>query len=356
MPKKKQNGPTIADVARESGVGSMTVSRVLNGGKYVKAHTAEKVRRAIAKLEYRPNEAARILRGQSTRTIGLVIPNLADPFFSACAHAVQQVAAMRDYVTLLLACESDVEEEDQTLALLKSRNISGLLICPSRMDSPRLLQELQDRGVPVVTIDRTVPGLNANEVMVENAEGTQKAVDHLIEHGHRRILCVGYDSQFNSISQRMDGYRKAMANAGLKPQILVVENEADVPRALLKKLRGPNPPTALFTMNNVTTTQALQLLQRENIEVPQQLAIAGFDDFDLATLLAVPLTAVRQPAAEIGRSGTRILLDSIQSDVPMHQRAHSRIVLPTELVVRRSCGCEAPPKIVPLSEQLALAR
>lgn len=348
MPSKKQNGPTIADVARESGVGSMTVSRVLNGGKYVKANTAEKVRRAIAKLEYRPNEAARTLRGQATRTIGLVIPNLADPFFSACAHAVQQAAAMRDYVTLLLACESDVEEEDQTLALLKSRNISGLLIFPSRMNSPRQLQELQDRGVPVVTLDRTVPGLNTDEVMVENAEGTQKAVDHLIEHGHRRILCVGYDSQFNSIIQRIEGYRRAMANAGLKSQELIVENEADVPRALLKKLRGPNAPTALFTLNNVTTTHVLHLLQRENIDVPRQLAIAGFDDFDLAALLAVPLTAVRQPAAEIGRSGTRLLLDSIQSDVPIHDRAHSRIVLPTELVVRRSCGCEAPPKIASL--------
>ncbi len=98
----------------------------------------------------------------------------------------------------------------------------------------------------------------------------------------------------------------------------------------------------------MTTTQVLHLLQRENIEVPRQLAIAGFDDFDLAALLAVPLTAVRQPAAEIGRSGTRLLSDSIQSDVPMHDRAHSRIVLPTELVVRRSCSCEAPPKIATL--------
>jgi LacI family transcriptional regulator len=345
MPRKHSKSPTIADVARESGVGSMTVSRVLNGAKYVKADTAEKVRRAIAKLEYHPNEAARTLRGQATRTIGLVIPNLADPFFSACAHAVQQAAAMRDYVTLLLACESDVEEEDQALALLKSRNISGLLIFPSRMDSPHQLNELQDRGVPVITLDRTVPGLHADEVMVENAEGTLKAVDHLIEHGHRRILCVGYDSQFNSINQRIDGYKKAMTNAGLKPQMLIVENEAAVPRALLKRLQGPNPPSALFTLNNVTTAQVLHLLQRENIDVPRQLAIVGFDDFDLAALLAVPLTAVRQPAAEIGRSGTRLLLDSIQSGVPLRDRAHSRIVLPTELVIRRSCGCEAPPKI-----------
>lgn len=345
MPRKQKNGPTISDVARESGVGSMTVSRVLNGGKYVKADTAEKVRQAILRLEYLPNEAARTLRGQSTRTIGLVIPHLADSFFSSCAHAVQQTAAAHGYTTILLACESDVDVEDQDLALLKSRNISGLLIFPSRMDSPHQLQDVQARGIPVITLDRTVPGVRAGEVMVENAGGAIKAVNHLVEHGHRRILCVGYDSQYSSISQRIDGYRKAISEAGLKPQMLIVDGEGDVQRALSKRLHSPNPPTALFALNNVTSIHILHVLQRENIEVPKEIAIVGFDDFDMAGMLAVPLTTVRQPSAEIGRSGTRLLLDSIRTGMAPADGPNSRMILPTELIIRRSCGCVALPKI-----------
>lgn len=346
MPRKKQKNPTIADVARESGVGSMTVSRFLNGGKYVSDDAAGRVRRAIEKLGYHPNEAARILRGQTTRTVGLIIPNLTDPFFSACAHAAQQIAAEQGYATLLLTSESDKDAEVRALTLLKSRNITGILIFPSQMDSSDPLQELQARGVPVVTLDRTLRGLNAGEVMVENAEGAAKAVNHLLEHGHHRILCVGYDSQYDSITQRIEGYRKAMTDAGLKPQTLIAEDGPAVARAVLKRIHAPNPPSALFTMNNVTTTHVLHLLQRENIQVPHDIAIVGFDDFDLATLFAVPLTAVRQPAAEIGRSGARLLLEHIRAGAPFGNGIYSRITLPTELVVRRSCGCEAPPKIV----------
>jgi len=351
MPQKKKKDPTIADVARESGVGSMTVSRVLNGGKYVSAEAEKRVRSAIQKLGYHPNEAARILRGQAPRTIGLIVPNLADPFFSACAHAAQQMALKHGYATLLLTCEADVDAEDRALALLRSRNAAiGVLIFPSRLDSARQLQEMQAKGVPVVTLDRTIPGLHAGEVMVENTEGAQKAVDHLILHGHRNIVCVGYDSQFNSIAQRIEGYRRAIADAGLKPQILLAGDEAAVPRMVLKRLRSADAPSALFSLNNVTTAHLLHLLQRENIRVPEQIAIVGFDDFDLAALLAVPLTAVRQPAAEIGRSGTRLLLNLIQArsagtNGNGANGAGSRIVLPTELVIRRSCGCQAPPKI-----------
>lgn len=351
MPGTKKKDPTIADVARESGVGSMTVSRVLNGGKYVSAEAEKRVRVAIQKLGYHPNEAARILRGQAPRTIGLVVPNLADPFYSACAHAAQQMALKHGYATLLLTCETDVDAEDRALALLRSRNAAtGVLIFPSRLDSAVQLLEMQAKGVPVVTLDRTIPGLHAGEVMVENAEGAEKAVDHLILHGHKSILCVGYDSQLNSIAQRIEGYRKAIEAAGLKPQVLLAGDAAAVPRLVLKRLRSADAPSALFSLNNVTTTHLLHLLQREEIHVPKQVAIVGFDDFDLAALLAVPLTAVRQPAAEIGRSGTRLLLNLIQARLSGANGngadgMSSRIVLPTELVIRRSCGCDAPPKI-----------
>jgi LacI family transcriptional regulator len=346
MPRRRSTGPTIADVARESGVGTMTVSRVVNGGQLVSAATANKVRAAIEKLGYQPNEAARILKGQVPRTIGLIVPNLADPFFSICAHAAQQMAAKFGYTTLLLAAERDPESGTSELAMMKFRNIAGILIAPTDPDCLGQLQEMRKQGIPVVMLDRTFPGLDAGEVMVENDEGAQKAVNHLIEHGHESILCIGYDSQFNSIGLRISGYEKAMQRAGLKPRLAVVNGSEAVAPKMLQRLHSAKPPTALFTLNNVTTMKVLEALQRENIAVPQDLAIVGFDDFELAPLLAVPLTTVRQPAAELGRSATRLLLDWIRGSSGSGARTlHARVVLPTELVIRRSCGCEPIRKI-----------
>ena len=160
--------------------------------------------------------------------------------------------------------------------------------------------------------------------------------------GHSRILCAGYDSQFNSIGQRIEGYEKAMTEAGLRPQFVVVDEGTAVGPKVLQKIRSPKAPTALFTLNNVTTTQVLQTFQKENIHIPEDIAIVGFDDFELAPLLAVPLTAVRQPAAQLGQSATRILLDWIHRAAGQDTRSlHAHVVLPTELVIRRSCGCES---------------
>lgn len=341
MARKSVGTPTIADVARESGVGTMTVSRVINGGKLVKNVTAARVRAAIDKLGYEPNEAARILKGQSARIIGLIVPDLADTFFSICAHAVQEMAAKNGYLTLLLASERDRDSEAKELAMMKSRNVAGILIVPSSSGCIGHLKELQARGIPVVILDRTFPGLTASEVMVENREGASKAVNHLLDHGHSSILCVGYDSQFNSVGQRIEGYESAMLTAGLKPQFLVLGESSLIGPQVVKRLRSPKPPTALFTLNNVTTINVLSTLQREKIQIPGEVAIIGFDDFDLASLLAVPLTAVRQPAAELGRSATRLLLDGIRSRHSGLGSASTRVVLPIELVIRRSCGCEA---------------
>ncbi len=344
MPRRLRTVPTIADVARECGVGSMTVSRVMNGKKHVSDAMTKRVRAAIVKLGYEPNEAARILKGQPPRTIGLIVPDLADPFFSTCAHAVQQLAAKHGYMTLLFACEGQKNTEAEELRMMKSRNIAGILIVPSNVSSDHELKELRARGVPIVMLDRTLPDLDAGEVMVENREGAHKAINHLIEHGHRQILCVGYDSRFNSIGQRISGYREAMTEAGLKPQLLILNRETAISPQLLKRLRSTQRPSALFTLNNVTTTNVLHALQRANISVPRELAIIGFDDLDLASLLAVPLTAVRQPVAELGRSAARLLLDWIRFG-SRAEYLSPRVILPTELVIRQSCGCEPPPKL-----------
>lgn len=339
MPRKSSDRPTIGDVARECGVGRMTVSRVVNGGQRVSPETAAKVREAIRRLGYVPNEAARILKGHEPKTIGLIVPDLADTFFSICAHAVQQHAAKHGYLTLLLASERDPASEATELALMKSRDIAGLLIVPSSPHSVKQLAEASARGVPVVMLDRTFPGLTAAEVTVENEEGAANATRHLLQHGHRNILCLGYDSQFNSVSQRIRGYERAMRQAGLEPELLITDLPHELAAKLRARLKSPKQPTALFSLNNVTTIHALRFLQMENIPIPAELAIIGFDDFEMAPLLRVPLTAIRQPAAEMGRTAAELLLEWLRNRHQNRGMLSRRILLPTELIIRRSCGC-----------------
>ncbi len=339
MSTRSRSVVTIADVARACGVGTMTVSRVINGKKHVSEEMALRVEEAIARLNYQPNEAARTLKGRTSRTIGLIVPSLSDPFFSQCAHAVQQVAAEQGYMTMLFACEANRSVEAEELSQMRARNIAGILIVPSSENSLEQLQELRRSGMPVVMIDRTFAGIDAGEVMVENLEGAFRATNHLIDHGHRRILCVGYDREYNSIGERIEGYKKAMQTAGLSQQYILVKRGVPIGPKVVASLRSAKPPSAVFTLNNVTSVAVLSALKREEIRIPQQLAIIGFDDFELASLLAVPLTAVRQPATELGRHATRMLIDSLRTGNG-GERMTSRIVLPTELILRQSCGCE----------------
>jgi LacI family transcriptional regulator len=331
---------TISDVAREAGVAQMTVSRVVNGGNYVSASVQKRVREAIEKLGYQPNEAARILKGQKARIIGLIVPTLADTFFSTCANAVQEVATRYGYMTLIQTSSSRTEVETTEIDMMVSRNVAGLILIPMEQKASGRLAEVQASGVPIVTLDRVVKGLNANEVLVENALGAEEAVRHLIWHGHKQIACLGYDTELLSIHERIQGYTNAMREAGLQPQIWKVDSSKSIPAILQRKLEGAQGPTALFTLNNVTTIQTLHALQTMGIKLPKDLALAGFDDLELASLLTVPITVVRQSAHELGRTGAKLLFDMIRSGVSPKEMPKTRLILPTELVIRNSCGCK----------------
>jgi LacI family transcriptional regulator len=333
---------TISDVAREAGVAQMTVSRVVNGGNYVSAGVQKRVREAIEKLGYQPNEAARILKGQKARIIGLIVPTLADAFFSACANSVQDVATRHGYMTLIQTSSSRAEVETSEIDMMVSRNVAGLILIPMEQKASPRLAEVQASGVPIVTIDRVIKGLNANEVLVENTQGAEDAVRHLIWHGHKRIACLGYDTELLPIQERIEGYTIAMKEAGLQPQVWKVESSRAIAGLLQRKLQGPQPPTALFTLNNVTTIQTLHALQGLGVRLPKDLALVGFDDIELASLLTVPITVVRQSAHELGRTGAKLLFDMIRGAASPKDAPKTRLVLPTELVIRNSCGCKTP--------------
>jgi LacI family transcriptional regulator len=335
--------PTVADVARVAGVGAITVSRFVNGTSYVSAEKQKKIRAAINKLGYRPNQAARILKGQRAKIIGLIIPDLSDPFFGRCASAIEDYASTRGYMTLIVASKRNQEFQENEFAMMIGQQVAGLVIVPS-LPSESLRQFAQS-NVPIVALDRPLQGVVADEVVVENLGGAQTAVEHLIWHGHKRIACIGYDKTSYSIGHRILGYTNAMQIAGLKPEIYDTIETLDETLKLLRQWKkSSDRPTAIFSLNNVSTHHLVQALREVDLAIPQKVALIGFDDLELAALLSPPLTVVRQPAANLGTQAARILFERIGVASPPENGFGIKLVLPVEFVIRSSCGCTASAK------------
>ncbi len=332
--------PTLSQVARKAGVGTTTVSRVINGGDRVSPETLAHVRRVIEALGYTPSQAARTLKGQRTKTIGLVIPSIADPFFSSLAEAAQAVARENDSLLIVTTTGNDARAEIENLNVLIRHRVDGLLIVPANSRS-QVLRELVARvAFPVVAIDRPVAGSSIVSVVADNFEGAMTGTQHLIGHGYKRIVCLTGENTLYTIRKRMGGYRKAMESAGL-PCIFdtSVKDYKSAESAIEKLLSGPDAPDAIFSTKNSTTIFAFEVLQKLNVAVPQAVGLLGFDDFELASRLRPSISVIQQPVEEIGRQAAEALfrqLDERETDAPVQTR------LKTLLIPRNSCGCTAP--------------
>ncbi len=336
MPNRKKQ-PTIADVAREAGMGIMTVSRVLNGHQSVSDATRKSVLAAIARMGYRPNEAARLLAGQKAKTIGLIVPDISDSFFASCCHKVQEVARSYGYLTLIVASERSQVLELQEADHMASRKVAGLLIAPSGEDD-RKLRSLYPPETPIVALDRPLAQVEGDAVIAENRGGTEQAVKHLVAHGHRNIICIGYDENVFSIHERVEAYFSTMQASSLKPKYFGDIRTTEAFESLMRKLlKGKGAPTALFCLNHRTTVQALQVMKLLRVRIPEDIALIGFDDVDLGNVLTPTLTTVSQSPLDLGYRGAMLLFERIRN--PTMGIGFAKIVLPTKLIIRESCGC-----------------
>lgn len=329
--------PTMRDVARVANVGTTTVSRVINGGHRVKPATMARVEQAILSLGFRPNHAARVLKGQRTRTIGIIVPSIADPFFAAFASAAQQVARSRGYVAILGACDSDRHAEESQVEELARHRVDGLLICVSFPRNRRLLALLEALRMPVVTFDRPIPRSTFPRVIVDNRKAARDAVRHLIGHGHRHVACFRSARSLFTTRQRVEGYRDAIRQYGY-PEMISEDglSQEAVHRSLVQMLDSNTPPAAIFSTKNQVTIFLFNALQALGCSVPRDIALIGFDDFDSAAVISPSVTVVRQPVIEIGTRATLTLFEQIEQP-SCHK--NERVVLDTELYIRESCGC-----------------
>ena len=330
--------PTIKDVATRASVGSMTVSRLLNHSGYVSEDAAARIHRAIEELGYRPNETARALRGQKTHTIGIVVPYLYDPFFAMCAHAVNTVARKNGYSTILTTSNEDTEIEYAEAQLMLRRNAEGLIVIPAE-DGCSHLSQPEFLETEIVAVDRPLKDRRCCSVLVDNSKGTSHAVEHLISaHGHKRIAFASLNDHLYTFRMRFAGYNHAMQQAGLEPIPMVYcPSEQATSRVLLAALRGPQPPTAIFTANGLTTRYVLKALLEAGVHIPSDLALVAFDDLDMAEVLEPRLSVVRQPAQELGRVAANLLFEHLNKGDQLPNK--ERVVLPVQWIPRESCGC-----------------
>jgi len=346
MPKSQPSTPTIREVAKLAHVGLMTVSRVINNHPSVRPSTRKKVEAAILQLGYRQNEAARLLKGQRAKLIGLIVPDLSDTFFATCAHTVQQIARQHGYMTLVVSSERDADLEFQEAELMASRKVSGLLIVTSTKPGDERLRQLQSTGLAIVAFDRPLPGADTDCVLVENRAGAEEATLHLIEHGHRRIACIGYDEDAYTVHERVQGYKHQMIVSGLKPQFATNLSSLDAVRHwLADALSAKTPPTAIFSLNHRTSAFILQSLSERKIRIPEDMALIGFDEFDLAAIVSPPLTTVAQSPVELTRRSMTLLFEGIQKTHDGVVSSPAKVLLPVKLMVRGSCGPHHPPVV-----------
>jgi LacI family transcriptional regulator, galactose operon repressor len=329
--------PTMRDVAVLAGVSLKTVSRVINDEPNVAAATAERVISAITELGFQRNDLARSLRqGGTSSTLGLVIEDVANPFYSAIAQAVESVARDRGYMLITASCEEDPDRERELVQALLRRRVDALLLVPASRDHAYLARETAD-GTPVVFLDRPPSGLDADCVLLDNLGGARAATEHLLARGHERIAVVGDPDDLFTAAERLAGYRQALDAAGVPVrEDLVRLGTHDVAQAEtvvreLLNLPDDRRPTAVFAGNNRHTIGALRALNT----AARRVALVGFDDFELADLLGI--TVVRHDSPQMGAQAAALAFGRLDGG----DRPPRRVVVPTELVVRGSG--EVPP-------------
>ena len=328
--------PTLADVAKIAGVGVMSVSRVVNGTRKVSPETEERVRAAIRRIGYEPNEAARVLKGHRAKILGLIVPDLADPFFATCANAIQEAAREAGYMTLMAASSRQPNVERQQADVMMQRQIAGLIVIPTGLENDYYVNA-RGSGLPIVSLDRPLENVDADAVLVDNREASMKLVEHLVGHGHKNILCIMDEYRMFTDKERLAGYMQAMREAKLQTRVCMVGPiSGAIAEQLPEILNSESRPTAIFSASDLLTVQLLRQLQSMNIRIPQEIALVAFDDFDAATLITPQVTVVRQPVADLGRKAVLLLLQRIEGDTT---RPASHVVLQTELIIRESCGC-----------------
>jgi LacI family transcriptional regulator len=329
---------TMQDVAKRAGVSAMTVSRVVNGREGVDSETQRRVEETIRALDFVPNRIARGLVSQKTQTIGLIVPDVVNPFFAPVVRGAESAARKAGYRVLLCNSEGDLRLEREYIDDLVAHRVEGLLLAPASDRSRSSILSLLRGGFPLVLIDRALPDADCDLIVSDSANGARRLVEHLIAVGHREIAHVTDAEDTSTGRERLRGYREALEAAGIPFQSeLVIQTTVDRIggyRAAQEILARVPLPTAVFTVNNMTAVGTMEALRERGLSVPKDMGLVCFDDVEHLAVLSPFLTVIDQPAETFGSLGAQLLLERMSGKASSRPR---RIVLQTDLIVRESC-------------------
>ncbi|NOY99553.1 MAG: LacI family transcriptional regulator [Chloroflexi bacterium] len=328
---------TMKDVAFAAGVSITTVSHVINKTRRVRQATRERVEEAMHALGYQPSSVARSLRMGVTKTIGLILPDVSNPFFAEISRQIEDFGYQQGYSVILCNSDNNLQKQHEYVNTLLAKQVDGIIFI-SAGESLEDLSRLSASGIPVVVADRDVPLHLADVVMLDNEKAGYKAAQHLISLGHRHIACITGPSHLSPSMLRVAGYQRALQQAGIKyPPETIVRGDFRISggeQAMRKLLNLMPAPTAVFALNDMMALGAISALRSAGLRVPQDVSVVGFDDIMIAALVDPPLTTISQPIKEIAEWATNMLIEKMHvRDADCENR---RIVLDAELIVRQS--------------------
>lgn len=331
----------IKVIANATGVSSATVSRVINNSGYVKDETRQKVLKVIQEYNYIPSAVARSLSTQDTSTIGVIIPDIENPFFSSVIRGISDVAEKNDYNILFFGTNETASTEHAFLKTVQSQRLKGVIITPVSefdMETRDYLLRLDSTGIPVVLVDRDIKDTNFDGVFMDNIQSSYEGVETLIKAGHRRIAIIAGPNTSKPGKERLIGYKKVMKAYNLDvPSDYIAIGDFKAAKAYDRTadlLSLPNPPTAIFTSSNLTTLGCLKYLTENNIQIGKELSVFGFDDIDILKMVDYKLSVIDRDVKMQGQEAMNILLQRL--DNPKQSNGPKRIILPHNIILRGS--------------------
>lgn len=325
----------MREVAERADVSVTTVSHVVNETRPVSQALRERVLTAMDELDYRPNRLARSLRRGETHTIGVIVPDSANPFFAEVARGVEDASFDERYSVILCNSDGDLEKELFYTNVLTAKQVDGILFVAAGVSTEHI-RALQHDRVPLVVVDRTIPDVSVDEVLTDNTRGGEMVTRHLVDLGHRRIGCITGPSDVTPSADRVIGYQRALREAGMPvDERIIVRGDFQYQsgyQAAGELLAIDDPPTAIFACNDLMAVGVISAARELGLRVPEDLSVAGFDDVHLASFANPPLTTIAQPKYEMGVLATRLLLERMQD----HDTPPRHELLSTRLVIRQS--------------------
>ena len=327
--------PTVHDVAKRAGVAPITVSRVINNSGYISDATRERVETVIKEIGYVPNTLARGLRSKRTNTMALIVTDITNPYFTLMARGVEDIAGDSNYTVIYCNTDESETKEEKYANILAQRQVDGVLLVPAG-GNDRTIKFFESNGISVVVLDRRIPGVETDFVCSDSVDGAKLLVKLLIRLGHKRIAIITGTKSVSTSVDRVTGYKQALKEAGLSDNELVYYGEFNQQSGydLTKQAMMQSPkPTAIFGANNFILIGIIKALHDLKFNVPEDVSVVGFDDLPESMLVTPFLTVATQPAYEMGRLATELLLNRISGDLSDECQ---ELILPTEIIERKS--------------------